>query len=95
MTLPLDVYVEVPDDFGGFVRYFEAPEWYDRCADVCKAGLRNAPNIYPSGAHLEGVAVATAREKVHRALIAVEMIERYYPEAKASPKGPKDMGIPV
>jgi hypothetical protein len=96
VSLPLDVYVEVPDDFGGFVRYFEVPDLVRVAAPLyVKLGLRNAPNIYPSGTHLEAVAVATAREKVHRASIAIEMINRYYPEAKASPKGPKDMGIPI
>ena len=26
VALPLDLYVEVPDDFGGFVRFYEVPE---------------------------------------------------------------------
>src|SRR4030065_660082 len=26
IDIPLDVYVEVPDDFGGFVRHYEIPE---------------------------------------------------------------------
>jgi hypothetical protein len=96
VSLPLDVYVEAPDDFGGFVRYYEVPDLVRVAAPVyVKLGLRNAPNIYPSGAHLEAVAVATAREKVHRAAIAVEMIRRYFPQAVASRPGPKDMGIPV
>ena len=49
-TAPLDVYVEVPDDQGGFVRYYEVPEIVRLAAPVyVKLGLRNAPNIYPSG----------------------------------------------
>jgi hypothetical protein len=96
VSLPLDVYVEAPDDFGGFVRYFEVPDLVRVAAPVyVKLGLRNAPNIYPSGAHLEAAAIATAREKVHRAAIAVEMLKRYFPAATASARGPKDMGIPI
>jgi hypothetical protein len=96
VSLPLDVYVEVPDDFGGFVRYYEVPDLVRVAAPVyVKLGLRNAPNLYPGGAHLEAAAIATAREKVHRAAIAVAMIARYFPEATASPKGPSDLGIPV
>ncbi len=54
LSLPLDMYIEVPDDFGGFVRYYEAPEIVRIAAPVyLKLGLRNAPGIYPSGAHLQ------------------------------------------
>ena len=43
----LDVYVEVPDDQGGFVRYYEVPEMIRLAAPLyVKLGLRNAPNIY-------------------------------------------------
>ncbi|MGH3146276.1 MAG: U32 family peptidase, partial [Rubrobacter sp.] len=51
--VPLDVYVEVPDDFGGFVRHYEIPDLVRVASPVVvKFGLRNAPNIYPSGTHL-------------------------------------------
>ncbi len=94
--LPLDVYVEVPDDFGGFVRHYEVPDLVRVASPVfVKAGLRNAPNIYPSGTHLEATAVALGRERVRRAEIALSMLERYYPEAKATEKGAGFPGIPV
>ena len=93
--IPFDIYVEVPDDFGGFVRYYEIPEMIRVAAPVyVKLGLRNAPNIYPSGVHLQTTAVALARERVHRAAIAVDLLQRYYPEAVASPMGASDLGIP-
>ena len=94
--LPLDIYVEVPDDFGGFVRHYEVPDLVRVASPVfVKAGLRNAPNIYPSGTHLEATAVALGRERVRRAEIALSMLERYYPEAKATEKGAGFPGIPV
>src|SRR5918997_1240629 len=94
--LPLDVYVEVPDDFGGFVRHYEVPELVRVASPVfVKAGLKNAPNIYPSGTHLEATAVALGRERVRRAEIAPSMLERYYPEATATEKGAGFPGIPV
>ena len=94
--LPLDVYVEVPDDFGGFIRHYEVPELVRVASPVfVKAGLRNAPNIYPSGTHLEATAVALGRERVRRAQIALSMLERYYPEAKATEKGAAFPGVPV
>lgn len=93
--IPFDIYVEVPDDFGGFVRYYEIPEMVRVAAPVyVKLGLRNAPNIYPSGTHLQATAVALARERVHRAAIAVELLGRYYPKAVVSQVGADDLGIP-
>ena len=53
-TAPLDVYVEVPDDQGGFVRFYDVPDIIRAASPMyVKLGLRNAPNIYPSGLHLE------------------------------------------
>jgi hypothetical protein len=93
--LPFDIYVEVPDDFGGFVRYYEIPEMVRTAAPVyVKLGLRNAPNIYPSGAHLQATAVALTRERVRRARIAMDLLQRFYPQATASPAGAADLGIP-
>ncbi len=94
--LPLDVYVEVPDDFGGFVRHYEIPDLVRVASPVVvKFGLRNAPNIYPSGTHLEATAVALGKERVRRAEIGLAMLERYYPEAEATEKGTTFPGIPV
>jgi hypothetical protein len=96
VTLPLDIYVEAPDDFGGFVRYYEAPEMVRVAAPIyVKLGVRNAPNIYPSGAHVEPAAIALARERVHRAAIALDLLRRYAPEARTSERGARDLGLPV
>jgi hypothetical protein len=86
VNVPLDVYVEGADDFGGAVRYYEIPELVRVAAPVhLKFTMRNAPGIYPSGQHLSDVAVSTARERVRRAAIGLAMLERYYGDAKASP----------
>ncbi len=86
VSLPLDVYVEAPDDFGGFIRHYEVPEMVRVAAPMyVKLGLRNAPNIYPSGMHVENTAVALVRGRIHRAGIALEMIRRYYPDTVTSP----------
>ncbi len=94
--LPLDVYVEVPDDFGGFVRHYEIPDLVRVASPVfVKFGLRNAPNIYPSGTHLEATAMALGRERVRRAEIGISMLDRYYPEAETTQKGAVFPGIPA
>lgn len=83
--IPLDVYVESPDDFGGFVRYYEVPQLIRVAAPVyVKLGLRNAPNIYPTGLHIEPVAIQMGRERVHRAAAALDIIKRHCPEAVIS-----------
>lgn len=77
VPIPIDLYIEAPDGLGGFTRYHEVPEIVRVAAPVhLKFGLRNAPNIYPSGLHLRGVAVETARERVRRASLALEHLER-------------------
>ena len=94
--LPLDVYVEVPDDFGGFVRHYEIPDLVRIASPVfVKFGLRNAPNIYPSGTHLEATAIALGRERVRRAEIGLSMLDRYYPEAGTTKRGSAFSGIPA
>lgn len=96
VSIPIDMYVEVPDNFGGFVRHYETPEIVRVTSPVyVKLGLRNAPDIYPSGVHVQPTAVALARERVHRAAIALDMVRRYYPEARSSERGASDLGIPT
>jgi peptidase U32-like protein len=86
VAVPLDVYVEGADDFGGTVRYYEVPGLVRVAAPIhLKFTVRNAPGIYPSGRHLEAVATATAHERVRRAAIGVAMLRRYLPGAVESP----------
>ena len=96
-SAPLDVYVEVPDDQGGFVRFYEVPEIVRLAAPVyVKLGLRNAPNIYPSGLHLEDLAVKLGRERVRRAELVLRLLEERAPELVEG-RGedrPADLGIP-
>lgn len=93
---PIDVYIEVPDNFGGYIRYYEAPELIRAAAPIyLKLGLRNAPDIYPSGGHLQSMAVAMSRERVRRARLLVDLIQRSYPDARASELGKSSVGIPV
>lgn len=96
IDISLDIYVEAPDDYGGFIRHYEIPEIVRVAAPVyIKFGLRNAPNIYPSGTHLEATAVALTNERVRRAKIGMDMLRRYYPEATTSPRGATGVAVPV
>lgn len=92
----IDFYVEAPDNIGGFIRHYEIPDFIRVAAPLyVKLGLRNAPDVYPSGSHIENTVIALSRERVRRAHIACEMIARYCPQAVMSPLRAKDLGIPA
>jgi hypothetical protein len=94
--LPIDLYVESPDGLGGVVRGNELGDLVAAGAPLyAKFGLRNSRALYPSGEHLAADAAAIAREKVHRAAVALEWQRRLRPELVQSPAGASDLGIPV
>ncbi len=96
VDLPIDFYVEAPDSLGGFVRLHEIPDLIRVGAPVyVKFGLRNAPDIYPSGTHLEATAVALSRERVRRARLGLELLERSGYEALRSELGADGLAVPV
>jgi hypothetical protein len=96
-TVPLDVYVEVPDDQGGFVRFYEVPDLIRAGAPLyVKLGLRNAPNIYPVGLHLADAAIRLGRERVRRAQLVLRLLRERAPELVEGrgDERPSDLGIP-
>lgn len=96
VDIPLDIYVEAPDNLGGFVRMHEIPEIIRVAAPVyVKFGLRNAPDIYPSGSHLETTAVALSRERVRRARLGMDLLSRSGYEATTSELGARGLALPV
>lgn len=92
----IDFYIEAPDNIGGFLRYYDIPELVRVAAPVyLKFGLRNAPDVYPSGLHLERTVEALQRERVRRAQIAMELIRRHAPGLQMSPLRAADLGVPA
>lgn len=96
VDVPIDLYIEAPDNLGGFLRQYELPELIRVAAPLyVKFGLRNAPNLYPSGTHLEATAVALSRERVRRAQLAMELLERAGVRFDTSKPGAADLAVPV
>jgi hypothetical protein len=96
VDVPIDLYIEAPDSFGGFIRTYEIPEIIRVAAPVyLKVGLRNSPDLYPAGLHTEALSVAAAREKVHRLQTVRQVIDRFYPEATQSAPGAVGLGVPA
>jgi hypothetical protein len=96
VTVPLDLYVESSDALGGIVRGQELADLVQAGAPLyAKFGLRNARALYPSGLHIVGDACAIAAEKVHRAAVALEWLDRRAPELRQSRPGAEGLGVPV
>jgi hypothetical protein len=93
--VPIDLYVEAPDAMGGIVRGHEAADLIAVAAPMyVKFGLRNSRPLYPSGVHLAADAAAIAREKVHRAAVALEWIARSGMDLVQSAPGAPGLGVP-
>jgi hypothetical protein len=79
-----------PPGSGGFIRVYEAPEIVRVAAPLhCKTG-----NSVVSG-HGEMTSAADGVKMADQATIVVEMLNKYYPDLKQSPKGAADLHIPA
>lgn len=79
VNVPLDIHSDNPPTSGGFMRFYEAPEFARIAAPVyIKAGNSALPehNVYPSREQ--------ARRMAERAVRVIQMIKEYYPEAVQS-----------
>jgi hypothetical protein len=95
VSLPIDLYLESPDALGGVVRGNEIADLVRVGAPLyAKFGLRNSRPLYPSGEHLVAEACAIAREKVHRAAVALEWLRRLDAELVQSAPSADGMGLP-
>ncbi|MGN6799851.1 MAG: U32 family peptidase, partial [Gaiellaceae bacterium] len=95
VDVPLDVYVEARDNVGGFIRHHEIPELIRVASPVyVKFGLRNAPDVYPAGSHLEATTVALSRERVRRARLGMELLARSGRDYPTSELGAAGLAIP-
>jgi len=90
VNTPLDVHTDNPPGSGGFIRVYEAPEIVRVAAPVhCKTG-----NSVVSG-HGEMTSAVDGKRMADQAAIVVEMLNKYYPELKQSPKRADDLRIPA
>ncbi|ATL31823.1 hypothetical protein [Streptomyces formicae] len=92
-SAPMDLYVEAPDDLGGYVRMYEVAELIRRGAPLyVKFGLSKSPGIYPYGAHLREHTLATARERVRRGRLVLDLLARHGADGGMSPLGSRSPG---
>lgn len=96
-SAPLDIYLEAPDDQGGSIRFYEVADVVRALAPVyLKFGVRNAPNLYPVGRHLHGVAESLGRERVRRAALALRLLGELAPGLSKAPSPGRhaDLAVP-
>lgn len=95
VNIPIDVHVYLFDSWGGFNRIWETPE-ITRVAAPCYYKIE--PGVSMSGLYKPWVSPDSlaflAREKVKYAETLIGLVEKYYPEAKLSKVGTKDLAIP-
>jgi len=97
--LPLDLHIYLAESFGGFNRFYDAPEMA-RCCAPCYFKIEPGPAcaagpgaLYKPWTSTEALA-AMAREKVKYAQIIYELIHENLPEARLSERGAHDLAIP-
>lgn len=89
VDVPLDVHTDNPPGSGGFIRFYEAPEMVRVGSPI---HLKSGNSAIGGHGEITGASEGTAMAK--QVVIMREFMERYYPEAKQSPQGGKDMAIP-
>lgn len=96
INIPLDVYLIIVDSFGGMFRAYEAPE-IARIASPCYFKFEPGTSegeIYKPWVS-EDYHQDLIRQKVKIASIVMEIMERHAPQLKTSPRGAKDLILPV
>lgn len=80
--LPIDIHTENPESSGGFIRHYEVPAMIRVAAPVY---LKTGGSVAKT--HSWETTTDDARKRAKQILLVKRMIDTYYPEAIASPKG--------
>ncbi|HEX9870612.1 MAG TPA: hypothetical protein VGC99_18860 [Candidatus Tectomicrobia bacterium] len=96
IDIPLDVYLIIVDSFGGMFRAYEAPE-IARVASPCY--FKFEPGTSEGEIYKPWISETWhqdfIRQKVKIASIVLEIMEKHAPQLKTSPRGAKDLVLPV
>lgn len=99
VDIPMDLHVYLSESFGGFNRFYEAPEMVRTCAP-CYFKLEPGPACAAGGGALykpwvdPQMLASWAREKVKYAQIIYELVQENFPEGTLSDMGASDLAIP-
>jgi len=90
VKIPVDIHTDNPPASGGFIRVYEAPEIARVAAPV---HLKTGNSVV--SAHGQITTAADGKRMAEQAAIVVEMVSKYYPEAKQTKRGSLELRIPV
>jgi hypothetical protein len=99
VDIPLDVHIIITESFGGYMRFYDAPEMARVCSP-CYFKIEPGPACAATGAALykpwvdEGMLADWGRVKVKYAHIIHEIIQENHPDLKLSGLGAPDLAIP-
>lgn len=82
IDIPLDLHTENPASTGGFIRHYEVPEMIRVASPIY---LKTGGSVAKT--HSWDTSEADARQRAKQVSLVKRMIDTYYPEAIASPKG--------
>ncbi len=82
VSIPIDVHTENPASSGGFIRHYEVPEMIRVAAPIY---LKTGGSV--AATHSWETTEAQARQRAKQVALVRRVIDEYYPEAVASPKG--------
>ena len=90
ITTPLDVHTDNPPGSGGFIRVYEAPEIVRVAAPV---HLKTGNSVV--GGHGQITSATDGKRMADQAAIVVEMVSKYYPQAKQTERFAADLHLPL
>ena len=99
VDIPLDVHIIITESFGGYMRFYDAPEMTRVCSP-CYFKIEPGPACAATGAALykpwvdEGMLANWGRVKVKYAQIIHEIIQENNPDLKLSALGAPDLAVP-
>lgn len=93
VKLPMDLHVYLFDAWGGFNRFYEAPEMARICSP-CYFKIEPGPSCGALYKPWAGGLEQLAREKVVHAERIIGLVEENWPEGKISKVGARDLAIP-
>lgn len=99
IDIPVDVHIILTDSFGGYMRFYEAPDMA-RVVAPCYFKIEPGPGcaagpgaLYKPWTNAQMMA-DWAREKVKYAQIIHELVQQNFPEAVLSGQGSDDLAVP-
>lgn len=98
IDIPIDIHIYLSDSFGGFNRFWEAPE-LARISSPCYFKIEPGTALAAGGGIYkpwtdEGFLAKFAKEKVKFAEIIKGIIDKHQPDLKMSKLGTEDLAIP-